>query len=83
MLPEGLVPKYFASEWSFAQVRGIEGKALCAFAADGRLAVVSADGSFLLAGFEDGGEAQRLVYTRFAKLATSSRGGAAAEGEGP
>ena len=26
ILPTKLVPKYFDSEWSFAQVRGIEGK---------------------------------------------------------
>ena len=31
MLPEAVVPKYFSSEWSFAQVRGIEGKSICTF----------------------------------------------------
>ena len=34
MLPVGLVPKYFGSEWSFAQVRGLEGKCICAFDRD-------------------------------------------------
>lgn len=34
MLPQGLVPKYFGSEWSFAQVRGLEGKCICAFDRD-------------------------------------------------
>lgn len=81
MLPEGLVPKYFASEWSFAQVRGIEGRAICAFASDHRLAVVSAEGSFLLAGFEEGGEAQRVTHTRFARAGLPR--GAGGEGEGP
>ena len=73
MLPEGLVPKYFASEWSFAQVRGIEDKSICAFVHDTcKLAVVSADGTFLVANFEDGGEAQRVLHTRFAKQAAPS-----------
>lgn len=30
-LVPGLVPKYFGSEWSCAQVRGLEGKSICAF----------------------------------------------------
>lgn len=34
ILPVSMVPKYFDSEWSFAQVRGIEGKAICAFSKD-------------------------------------------------
>ena len=33
-LVPGLVPKYFGSEWSCAQVRGIEGKSICAFDKD-------------------------------------------------
>jgi len=31
LIPESVVPKYFSSEWSYAQVRGIEGRAICAF----------------------------------------------------
>jgi WD40 repeat protein len=30
----GIVPRYFASEWSYAQVRGLEGKCICAFGSD-------------------------------------------------
>ena len=33
-LVPGLVPKYFGSEWSCAQVRGIEGRSICAFDKD-------------------------------------------------
>jgi len=31
LIPESVVPKYFSSEWSYAQVRGIDGRAICAF----------------------------------------------------
>lgn len=40
-----LLPKYFDSEWSFAQFRVPEGKALCAFGDDGTsLIAVTTDG---------------------------------------
>ena len=68
MRPEGLVPKYLASEWSLAQVRGIEGRSICAFVGDtGRLAVVCADGGFLLSRFDEGGDCPRLAYHRFVR----------------
>jgi hypothetical protein len=68
MLPEGLVPKYFASEWSFAQVRGIEGRSVCAFVGDtGRLVVVCADGSFVLSDFTEGGDSARVAYQRIVR----------------
>lgn len=31
VLPAAIVPKYINSEWSFAQIHGIEGKSICAF----------------------------------------------------
>lgn len=34
LLPVALVPKYFGSEWSYAQVRGLEGRCICAFDRD-------------------------------------------------
>lgn len=37
----GLVPKYFGSEWSCAQVRGIDGKCICAFDRDFQRVIVS------------------------------------------
>ena len=40
ILPAGMLPKYFDSEWSVAQVHGLEGRSVCAFIADSpRLAV--------------------------------------------
>lgn len=68
MLP-GLVPKYFASEWSCAQIRGIESKCICAFDRDSsKILVVCADGTFLKYNFEDKqGECQRLSSNRFVK----------------
>lgn len=68
MLPAGLVPKYFGSEWSFAQVRGLEGKCICAFDRDSsKITVVCADGTFMTLSYEDGGECKRLSYAKFVK----------------
>ena len=45
-----LLPKYFDSEWSYAQFRVPDGKALCAFNDDGTtLIAVTTDGSYYLA----------------------------------
>ncbi|KAJ1434301.1 WD40-repeat-containing domain protein [Ochromonadaceae sp. CCMP2298] len=65
----GMVPKYFDSEWSFAQMRGIEGRSICAFAKDSsKVVVVSADGSFIVAAFDEGvGECARISTARFLK----------------
>ena len=42
-----LLPKYFDSEWSYAQFRLQEGKALCAFSDDGsELIAVTTDGVY-------------------------------------
>jgi len=81
MLPEGLVPKYFASEWSFAQVRGIEGRSVCAFVGDtGRLVVVCADGSFVLSDFTDGGDSARVAYHRIVRDRDRGSGAGAPHG---
>lgn len=68
MLP-GLMPKYFSSEWSCAQIRGIESKCICAFDKDSsQILVVCADGTFLTYKFtEKVGECQRLSKSRFVK----------------
>jgi WD40 repeat protein len=64
-LPTGFVPKYFESEWSFAQIRGIEGKSICAFSKDAsKLHVISADGNFIVANVEEG-ECSRYSTTKF------------------
>jgi hypothetical protein len=31
VLPPGMIPKYMNSEWSYAQVRGLESRSICAF----------------------------------------------------
>lgn len=41
LLPASIVPKYLVSEWSYAQVRGLEGKAICAFDRDAPRIIVS------------------------------------------
>lgn len=65
LLPTGLVPKYFDSEWSFAQIRGIEGKAICAFSKDSsKLHIISAEGQFMVANVEEG-EGSRYSITKF------------------
>jgi hypothetical protein len=68
LVPKGMVPKYLNSEWSYAQVRGIEGKAICAFDRDStKIVIVCADGTFISSAFADGGECQRLSTVRFFK----------------
>lgn len=68
VLPPAIIPRYMNSEWSFAQVRGLEARALCAFDRDAmRIVVVSADGTFLVSSFEEGGECQRMSIARFAQ----------------
>ena len=45
-----ILPKYFDSEWSFAQFRIPDSKALCAFSEDGStLIAVTTDGSYYTA----------------------------------
>lgn len=67
LLPTGFVPKYFESEWSFGQVRGIEGKSICAFSKDAsRIHIISSDGHFIVANVEEG-ECTRLSTTLFHK----------------
>jgi hypothetical protein len=53
-----ILPKYFDSEWSFAQFKLSEGRALCAFSDDGStLIAVTHDGYYCLADIpKKGGE---------------------------
>ena len=45
-----ILPKYFKSEWSYAQFRIGDGRALCAFSEDGsHLIAVNLDGTYFLA----------------------------------
>jgi hypothetical protein len=53
-----ILPKYFDSEWSFAQFKVAEGRSLCAFSDDGStLIAVTHDGFYYLADIpKKGGE---------------------------
>ena len=62
----GLASSYLESEWSFAQVHGLDAPTLCAFGAEpGTVVVVGADGSFLVSRFADGGECERVSFAKF------------------
>ena len=57
-----MLPKYFTSEWSFAQFRVPAMPSVCAFGTEPyTIMVVCADGSFFKANFEKGGEAVRIA----------------------
>ncbi|RHX99774.1 hypothetical protein DYB36_013605, partial [Aphanomyces astaci] len=62
----GLLPKYFSSEWSFAQFKVPETRTICAFGMDkNTILVVGADGSFYKAVFDANGECERTSYSKF------------------
>jgi hypothetical protein len=66
MLPPAMVPKYLNSEWSFAQVRGLESKSICAFDKTGtKIFVVSADGTFTVSHFDEGPECVKISTSKF------------------
>eukprot|EP00607_Mallomonas_marina_P008093 CAMPEP_0182419970 /NCGR_PEP_ID=MMETSP1167-20130531/4400_1 /TAXON_ID=2988 /ORGANISM="Mallomonas Sp, Strain CCMP3275" /LENGTH=359 /DNA_ID=CAMNT_0024595257 /DNA_START=346 /DNA_END=1425 /DNA_ORIENTATION=- len=72
ILPPSLVPRYFDSEWSFAQVRGLEGKSICAFDYDSpRIIILTSTGAFMTVSFENGGECKRLSYSKFIDTPTT------------
>ena len=57
--------RYFGSEWSYAQIRGLESKTVVAFGAtDYTIIVVGANGNFLVCNFEDGEECRRVTTDR-------------------
>ena len=77
----GFLPKYFSSEWSFAQFRVPETRTICAFGSEkntiiGMLSsqdfylsiiVVGADGSFYKALFDANGDCEKTSYSKFIK----------------
>jgi len=63
---KGFLPKYFSSEWSYAQFRIPEQRALCAFGSEkDTLVVVTADGSFYKANYAMGGECEKTSFSKF------------------
>ncbi|MES1914827.1 MAG: hypothetical protein MHM6MM_006856 [Cercozoa sp. M6MM] len=62
-----VLPKYFSSEWSFAQFRVPTSKSVVAFAPDNKLVIVTSDGAFYKVSFDpvDGGECECDEYARF------------------
>lgn len=65
LLPSNSIPSYFHSEWSYAQLRGIEGRAICAFDEttmdNHRISVLDENGIYTLADFSLGGECDRIA----------------------
>jgi WD40 repeat protein len=68
---KGILPKYFSSEWSFAQFRVPEVKTIVAFGGEkNSIIVVSADGTFYKAMFDPekpGAECIQESYAKFTK----------------
>jgi len=82
---KGILPKYFSSEWSFAQFRipgyskaSVAMKAICAFGAEeNTLLTITADGKFLKCNFARGGD---CAVESFAKFAKSNEGKSSGSG---
>jgi len=72
---KGVLPKYFSSEWSFAQLRTPDVRTVVAFGTDETsIIVVSADGMFYKATFdgEKGGECKIQKKAEFLEVHSSS-----------
>lgn len=60
------VPKYVESEWSFAQVRHLDGPTICAFGPrPNSIIVVGMDGSYLISSFAEPGECEKISAAHF------------------
>jgi len=64
------LPKYFSSEWSFAQFRIPDLKSICAFSGSNTIIVLSADGVFYQGTFDTktGGECGKMIEVKLSKL---------------
>jgi len=66
---KGVLPKYFSSEWSFAQFRVPDSKTIVAFGAEkNSIIVVSSDGSFYKALFDGEKPGSECVQESYAKF---------------
>ncbi|GFP86637.1 autophagy-related protein 18c, partial [Phtheirospermum japonicum] len=73
---KGVLPKYFSSEWSFAQFHLPEyTQFIAAFSSQNSVIVVGVDGSFYRCSFDpiNGGAMAQQEYIRFLKTETRSR----------
>ena len=62
-----VLPKYFDGEWSYAQFRIQDSRALCAFGDDGTLIIVTTDGNYYLAEIpKKGGDCVKKDYKELA-----------------
>lgn len=58
---KGILPSYFDSEWSYAQFRIVDSRAICAIK-DNKIVVVSEEGNYYMAEIEkNGGECKKLL----------------------
>lgn len=58
---KGILPSYFDSEWSFAQFRLVDSRAICAIK-DNKVISISAEGNYYVAEIDkNGGECKKLV----------------------
>ena len=87
---KGILPKYFSSEWSFAQFR-IPGyskanagmKVICAFGAEeNTLLTITADGKFLKCNFARGGDCVMESYAMFTNNEASVGSASSSSGQG-
>ena len=65
---KGILPRYFSSEWSFAQYRLPERQTVCAFGVEmNSLVAIQSDGTFYKAKFDpvSGGEAKEEMQQVF------------------
>ncbi|XP_010525421.1 PREDICTED: autophagy-related protein 18c-like [Tarenaya hassleriana] len=72
----GVLPKYFSSEWSFAQFRVPEiTQFFAAFGCQNTVAIIGMDGSFYRCSFDpvNGGEMTRLEYFRYLRAESGPR----------
>lgn len=57
---KGILPKYFDSEWSFAQFRLVDAHSICAIK-DNKIIAISEDGNYYLGEIEKiGGECKKI-----------------------
>lgn len=75
VLPEAITPSYFSSEWSFAQLRGVEGKAIVSFegSSSSRLVVLTEFGICTKCSVPtETGDCPRLAVNSFLRMEQSS-----------